>query len=94
MSRAIDDDDRLYVAPKACDPANSGIWRVDIESGAIRLIAGAPKPTTFWNGIDVHDGFLYAADSFDGYDAAFPPNNGRPSLMRLGIEVPGDPEEF
>lgn len=63
---AIDHDDRLYIALKACDPANSGIWQVDTDTGNLELVANAPSPSTVWNGIDVGDGFLYAADSFDG----------------------------
>lgn len=65
LGLAIDDDDRLFVAVTACDPTNSGIWEVDTETGAIELLANAPS-FTVWNGIDVHNGCLYAADTFGG----------------------------
>jgi len=57
--------DRLYVAVSACDPSNSGIWRVDKDDGTIELLANAPS-SSLLNGIDAHRGFLYAADTAEG----------------------------
>lgn len=65
LGLALDRRDRLYVAIAACDPANQGIWKVDKETGGIEQIARAPSATVL-NGIDVHRGFVYAADTFDG----------------------------
>ncbi len=66
LGLAIDKKDRLYVAVDACDPANSGLWEVDTETGAIELLVNAPSSSTVWNGIDEHQGCIYAADTFDG----------------------------
>lgn len=65
LGLAMDRHDQLYVAVSACDPANQGLWKVDKETGAIELLAQAPSATVL-NGIDVHRGYLYAADTFDG----------------------------
>lgn len=75
LGLAIDPQDRLFVAVTACDPANSGIWEVDTEDGSIELLANAPS-FTVWNGIDVHKGFIYAADTFDGLVWRIPANGG------------------
>lgn len=72
---AIDRHDRLFVAVTACDPANSGIWEVDTDNGSIELLANAPS-FTVWNGIDVHKGFIYAADTFDGFVWRIPVDGG------------------
>lgn len=65
LGLAMDRRDELYVAIAACDPANSGLWHVDTDSGAIQLLSNAPSGTVL-NGIDIHRGFIYAADTFDG----------------------------
>ncbi|MEM7350049.1 MAG: hypothetical protein AAF657_04530 [Acidobacteriota bacterium] len=76
---AIDFFDRLFVAVTACDPSNSGIWEVDTEDGSIELVANSPS-FTVWNGIDVHKGFIYAADTFDGLVWRIPKNGGTPEI--------------
>jgi len=65
LGLAIDRRDQLYVSVIACDAANHGLWKVDTETGAFELLANAPFATVL-NGIDVHRGFIYAADTFDG----------------------------
>lgn len=65
LGLALDRRDELYVAIAACDPANNGLWHVDTDTGAITLLAQAPSGTVL-NGIDVHRGYIYAADTFDG----------------------------
>ncbi|MEM7581868.1 MAG: hypothetical protein AAF560_00690 [Acidobacteriota bacterium] len=79
LGLAIDFFDRLYVAITACDPANSGIWKVDTEDGSIELLANAPSATV-WNGIDAHRGFIYAADTFDGLVWRIPLRGGSPEI--------------
>jgi sugar lactone lactonase YvrE len=79
LGLAIDRHDRLYVAVTACDPANSGIWKVDIATGAIELLANAPS-FVVWNGIDVHKGFIYAADTFGGLVWRIPTTGGSPEI--------------
>ena len=96
LGLAIDFFDRLYVATFACDPANNGVWRVDTDDGSLELLANAPSGTT-WNGIDVHAGFIYAADTFDGLVWRIPINGGTPEiwaddpLLKLvpGVNAPG-----
>lgn len=79
LGLAIDRHDRLYAAVAACDPANSGIWKVDTRSGSIELLANAPSFVT-WNGIDVHKGFIYAADTFGGLIWRIPAAGGAPEI--------------
>jgi hypothetical protein len=79
LGLAIDRHDQLYVAVTACDPANSGIWKVDIDTGAIELLANAPS-FVVWNGIDVHKGFIYAADTFGGLVWRIPTTGGSPEI--------------
>ncbi len=79
LGLAIDIFDRLYVAVTACDPSNTGIWKVDTDDGSIELIANAPS-ATIWNGIDVHRGFIYAADTFDGLVWRIPLHGGSPEI--------------
>ena len=75
LGLALDRRDRLYVAISACDPSNQGIFRVDTQTGDYELLANAPS-TTVWNGIDVHRGYLYAADTFDGLVWRIPLSGG------------------
>lgn len=65
LGLAMDRQNTLYAAVSACDPANQGLWKIDIDTGAIELVANAPSATVL-NGIDVYKGYLYAADTFDG----------------------------
>ena len=53
------------MALTACDPSNSGIWKVGQDENAIELLANAPG-FVVWNGIDVRKDFVYAADTFGG----------------------------
>ena len=79
LGLAIDLHDRLFVAVTACDPSNSGIWEVDTDDGSIQLVANAPS-FTVWNGIDVHKGNLYAADTFGGFVWRIPMDGGSPEI--------------
>ncbi len=63
---AVDDNDRLFAAVSACDPANSGIWEIDTGTGEHWLVAVAPSSVAILNGLDVHGDYLYAADSLAG----------------------------
>ena len=63
LGLALDRRDQLYVAVSACDPANNGIWKVDVDDGSIEILAVAPSQTVL-NGLAVHRGYVYAADSF------------------------------
>lgn len=75
LGLALDRHDNLFVAISACDPANQGLWQVDTETGALEMIANAPSATVL-NGIDVHKGFVYAADTFDGLIWRAPASGG------------------
>ena len=93
LGLAVDPQDRLYVAVFACDPSNNGLWRVDTEDGSLELLANAPSATT-WNGIDVHRGYVYAADTFDGLVWRIPIDGGIPEIWAddpLLDQVPGIP---
>lgn len=79
LGLALDPQDRLYVATSACDPANSGVWRVDTADGSLELLANSPSATV-WNGIDVHGGYIYAADTFDGLVWRIPIEGGIPEI--------------
>jgi sugar lactone lactonase YvrE len=79
LGLAIDRHDQLYVAVTACDPSNSGIWKVDTDDGSIELLANAPS-FVVWNGIDVHEGFIYAADTFGGLIWRIPATGGSPEI--------------
>ena len=79
LGLALDRHDRLYVAIAACDPSNQGIFRVDTRTGDYELIANAPSATV-WNGIDVHRGAIYAADTFDGLVWRIPLHSGIPEI--------------
>ncbi len=63
LGLALDRREQLYVAVSACDPANNGIWKVDKDDGTIELLANAPSHTVL-NGLAVHRGYVYAADTF------------------------------
>lgn len=65
LGLAIDRQDQLYVAVSSCDPSSQGLYAVDTATGAFSLLAQAPSATVL-NGIDVYQGHLYAADTFDG----------------------------
>jgi sugar lactone lactonase YvrE len=65
LGLAIDRQDRLYAAVSACDPANQGIWRVSTQTGAMKLIGNLP-PFVISNGIDIHRGWIYIADTLGG----------------------------
>lgn len=58
---AIDDQNRIYAAVAACDPANRGIWRIE-PNGASSLVANLPIDA-LPNGISLHRGRVYVADS-------------------------------
>lgn len=75
LGLAMDKRDRLYVAIAACDPANQGVWRVDTRTGASELVANVPSQTVP-NGIDVHKGFIYIADTFGGLVWRAPTSGG------------------
>ncbi|MCP4659909.1 MAG: hypothetical protein GY856_31280 [bacterium] len=75
LGLTFDRRDRLYVAVSACDPSNSGIWRVDKHDGTIELLANAPS-SSLLNGIDAHRGFLYAADTSAGLVWRVPATGG------------------
>ncbi len=77
LGLAIDRRGGLYAAATACDPANSGIWKVDTETGDIKLLA---SPSNNFNGIDVHKGMLYAADTFGGLVWRVPTRGGTPEV--------------
>ena len=54
-------DDTLYASVVSCDLASRGIWRVDPD-GTADILATLPL-ASIPNGIDLHRGFLYVADS-------------------------------
>ena len=62
LGLTFDRRNRLYVNISACDPANSGIWKVDTSTGALEQLAVAPSNSTL-NGLEYQAGFLYAADT-------------------------------
>ncbi len=64
LGLALDRRDQLYVAVSTCDPSNNGIWKVDKDDGSIELLAVVPSRTVL-NGLTVHRGYVYAADTFD-----------------------------
>ena len=65
LGLTFDRRDRLYVNVYACDPSNSGIYRVDTETGETVQLATAPSATAL-NGLEYQAGYLYAADTFFG----------------------------
>lgn len=65
LGLAIDRHDRIYAAVSACDPANHGIWRVSTQTGAAKLVGNLP-PFVVGNGVAVHRGWIYVADTFGG----------------------------
>ncbi len=79
LGLAVDFFNRLYVATSACDPANSGIWKVNTNTGALELLANSPSGVV-WNGIDVHAGKIYAADTFGGLIWRIPVSGGIPEI--------------
>lgn len=75
LGLAFDQQNRLYAGAFACDPANSGIWRVDVATGDIEQIAVSPSGSAL-NGLDVYQGFVYAGDSFGEVIWRAPKNGG------------------
>ena len=69
----------LYVNLFACDPANSGIWEVDPTTGAAGQIVQAPSGSLF-NGLEYHQGHLYAADMTAGLVWRVPAEGGNLEL--------------
>ncbi len=65
LGLAIDHRDRIYVAVNACDPSNHGIWRVSTQTGAAKLVGSLPS-FVIGNGIAIHRGWIYVADTFGG----------------------------
>lgn len=65
LGLTFDLQNQLYVNVFACDPSNSGIWKVDPTNGALEQLAVAPSGSTL-NGLEYQAGFLYAADSNRG----------------------------
>ena len=79
LGLTFDRRDRLYVNVYACNPMNSGIWRVDTRTGATEQIAVAPSATAL-NGLEYHRGYLYAADTFAGLIWRVPVRGGEMEL--------------
>jgi sugar lactone lactonase YvrE len=75
LGLAIDFFDHLYAAVTACNPANTGIWKVDKDDGTIELLANLPSFTVA-NGIDVFLGKIYIADTFGGMIWRVPTTGG------------------
>lgn len=93
LGLAFDMRNRLYAGAFACDPANSGIWRIDVASGALEQIAGAPSGSVL-NGLDVYQGFVYAGDSFGEVIWRAPIDGGMLELWSddsLLEQAPGSP---
>lgn len=62
---AMDPQDLLYVAVTSCDPTNHGIWQLNPVTGVKRLAVSMPHDSVI-NGIDIHNGYIFAADTFKG----------------------------
>ncbi|MEM8961002.1 MAG: SMP-30/gluconolactonase/LRE family protein [Acidobacteriota bacterium] len=66
LGLAIDWRGRLFAAVVSCNPANTGIWRINKFTGALTQVANLPS-FAVPNGIDVDNrGSLYAGDTFAG----------------------------
>lgn len=79
LGLAMDWLDNLYAAAFACNAANTGIWKVDTGNGTIELLANLPSFTVA-NGIDVHFGQIYIADTFGGLIWRVPTTGGIPEI--------------
>jgi len=70
----LDDDGNLFAAVAACDPANRGVWKV-APNGAAARIAALPT-AALPNGIAMHRGKLFVADSALGLIWTLPAAGG------------------
>lgn len=74
---AQDRDGALYASVAACDPANRGVWKIE-PTGEIELLGNLP-PSALPNGIALHRGQLYVADS-NGLIWTLPASGGTPTV--------------
>ena len=79
LGLAMDWQDLLYVAVTACNPANHGIWQIDPVKGEKHLLVKMPYDSVI-NGIDIHNGYIFAADTFKGLLWRAPVTGGEPVL--------------
>ena len=89
---ALDEHGNLYVAVGACDLTNRGIWKVS-ASGEMRILAHLPL-AALPNGIALHHGRLYVADSALGRVWTLPAEGGEPTVWiqdDLLFAPPGSP---
>ncbi len=89
----IDRDDNLYVAVYACEAESNGLWKVDVESGEMTLLATVPMESLL-NGIEYHRGYIYGADSFQGLIWRIPEDGGQAEVWAdhpLLKPIPGVP---
>lgn len=63
LGLAMDRQDRIYAAVNACDPADHGVWRISPETGNMTLVGNYP-PFVIGNGLAIHRGYIYIADTF------------------------------
>src|SRR4051812_11983549 len=75
---ALDEHGNLYVPVGSCDLANRGIWKVS-ASGQMRILAHLPL-AALPNGIALHHGQLYVADSALGRVWTLPVEGGTPTV--------------
>jgi sugar lactone lactonase YvrE len=89
---ALDEHGNLYVPVGSCDLANRGIWKVS-ASGQMRLLGRLPIEA-LPNGIALHHGQLYVADSALGRVWTLPAEGGEPMVWiqdDLLFAPPGSP---
>jgi sugar lactone lactonase YvrE len=89
---ALDEHGNLYVAVGACDLANRGIWKVS-ASGQMRILSHLPIES-LPNGVALHHGQLYVADSALGRVWTLPAEGGEPAVWiqdDLLFAPPGSP---
>lgn len=70
----IDRQGTVYASVAACDPANRGVWAIS-ANGSARILATLPL-AALPNGIVLHQGQLYVADTFGGVIWRVPATGG------------------
>jgi len=91
----LDSQGALYISVVACDPANRGVWRI-LPSGTQQRLATLPLES-IPNGIVLHLGFVYVADSSLPRIWRVPANGGlaevwlEDALLQAPAPAPGSP---
>jgi hypothetical protein len=85
---ALDHQDNLYANVASCDLDHRGIWKIP-NDGVPERIAALPLES-LPNGIVVHNGYVYAADSFGEVIWRAPADGGTAEVWATGEELERD----